>query len=163
MLWLHTFFTTSLNTRIAWICAQCITRLQNENFYDQKKILAESCCHLTSFSVFWPWPAIYRTFKSSSFQKEFVFNFSIFYIFINVITTPKNIYSFQTQNNDLFISLKRKNTILEMTLKSFFISKLDHQMSKSQKRTARHVFETISKFDGWKTEYLIAQLRTGFR
>ena len=31
----------------------------------------------------------------------------------------------------LFISPKRKNAILEMALKSFILSKLDHQMSKS--------------------------------
>jgi hypothetical protein len=31
----------------------------------------------------------------------------------------------------VFISPKRKNTILEMALKSFVLSKLDHQMSKS--------------------------------
>ena len=31
----------------------------------------------------------------------------------------------------LIISPKRKNTILEMALKSFILSKLDHQMSKS--------------------------------
>ena len=37
----------------------------------------------------------------------------------------------KTQINDLFISLKQKNTILEMALKSSILSKLDHQMSKS--------------------------------
>ena len=37
----------------------------------------------------------------------------------------------KTQNNDLFISPKRKNAILEMALKSSILSKLDHQMSKS--------------------------------
>ena len=34
------------------------------------------------------------------------------------------------QNNDLFISLKRKKAILEKDLKWFIMSKLDHQMSK---------------------------------
>ena len=43
----------------------------------------------------------------------------------------KFIFFEKTQNNDLFISPKRKNTILEMALKSFILSKLDHQMSKS--------------------------------
>ena len=41
-----------------------------------------------------------------------------------------------------FISPKYKNAILEIALKSLILSKLDHQMS--------------------KTEYLIIQLRTGF-
>ena len=34
-----------------------------------------------------------------------------------------------------------------MALKSFIISKLDHQMSKSWKRIVAHAFETIIKFD----------------
>ena len=37
----------------------------------------------------------------------------------------------KTQNHDLFISPKWKNAILEMALKSFILSKLDHQMSKN--------------------------------
>ena len=37
----------------------------------------------------------------------------------------------KTQNNDFFISPKWRKTILKMALKSFIISKLDHQMSKS--------------------------------
>ena len=41
----------------------------------------------------------------------------------------KNFFD-KTQNHDLFISPKRKKTILEMALKSYNISKLDHQMSK---------------------------------
>ena len=36
----------------------------------------------------------------------------------------------KTQNHDLYISPKRKNTVLEMSLKSSIMSKLDHQMSK---------------------------------
>ena len=47
----------------------------------------------------------------------------------------------------LFISPKRKNASLEMALKSFILSKLDHQMSKSWKRIAAHELETTSKFD----------------
>ena len=47
----------------------------------------------------------------------------------------------------MFISLKRKNTILEMASKSLILSKLDHQMSKSWKRIAAHELETTSKFD----------------
>ena len=47
----------------------------------------------------------------------------------------------------MFISPKRKNTILEMTLKSFILCKLDHQMPKSWKQIAAHELETTSKFD----------------
>ena len=47
----------------------------------------------------------------------------------------------------LFISPKRKNASLEMALKSFILSKLDHQMSKSWKWIAAHELETTSKFD----------------
>ena len=36
----------------------------------------------------------------------------------------------KTQNNDVFISPKWKNTILEMSLKSSVMSKLDHRMSR---------------------------------
>ena len=49
--------------------------------------------------------------------------------------------------NDLFISPERKNTALEMALKSFILSRLDHQMSISWKRIAAHELETTSKFD----------------
>ena len=38
----------------------------------------------------------------------------------------KNIFFLKTQNNDLFISLKWKNTILEIGLKSFISCKHDH-------------------------------------
>ena len=47
----------------------------------------------------------------------------------------------------LFISLKRKTASLEMALKSFILSKLEHQMSKSWKKSAAHELETTSKFD----------------
>ena len=47
----------------------------------------------------------------------------------------------------LIISPKRKNTILEMALKSLILSKLDHQMSKSWKRIVAHELQTTSKFD----------------
>ena len=50
----------------------------------------------------------------------------------------------------LIISPKRKNTILEMALKSLILSKLDHQMSKSWKRIVAHAFETTNKFDKLK-------------
>ena len=50
----------------------------------------------------------------------------------------------------LIISPKWKNTILEMALKSFLLSKLDHQMSKSWKRIVAHTFESIIKFDTLK-------------
>ena len=62
----------------------------------------------------------------------------------------------------MFISQKRKKTILEMALKSFILSKLDHQMSKSWKGIAAHELKLVLNLTGWKTEYLIAQLRTGF-
>ena len=39
----------------------------------------------------------------------------------------KNLFE-KTQNNDLFISPKRKNTILEIGLKSFILSKHDNLM-----------------------------------
>jgi hypothetical protein len=42
------------------------------------------------------------------------------------------------QQYDLYISLKRKITTLEMALKPFILSKVDHQMSKSSKRIAAH-------------------------
>ena len=47
----------------------------------------------------------------------------------------------------LIISPKRKNTILEMALKSLILSKLDHQMSKSWKRIVAHELQTTSRFD----------------
>ena len=56
----------------------------------------------------------------------------------------------KTQNNDVFISPKRKKPILEMALKSFNISKVDHQMSKSWKQSAAHELKTTSKLDRLK-------------
>ena len=47
----------------------------------------------------------------------------------------------------MFISPKRKKTVLEMVLKSFILSKLDHEMSKSWKEIVAHELETTSKFD----------------
>ena len=58
-------------------------------------------------------------------------------MFRNVLSNQK------TQNNDLFISPKRKNTSLEMALKSFILSKLYHQMSKSWKRIVAHKLQTM--------------------
>ena len=69
---------------------------------------------------------------SNFFSKLYFLKFLIFFIFRNVITNPKKVENFffdKTQNNDLFISPKWKNTVLEMALKSFILSKLDHQMS----------------------------------
>ena len=43
----------------------------------------------------------------------------------------KNFFFEKNQNKDLIISPKRKKTVLEMVLKSFVLSKLDHEMSKS--------------------------------
>ena len=53
----------------------------------------------------------------------------------------------KNENNDSFTSPKRKKTNLEMALKSFNISILDHQMSKSWKQIAAQELETTSKFD----------------
>ena len=58
---------------------------------------------------------------------------------------------------------KRKNTILKMSLKSSIMSKFDHQMSRIWIEVAGRLLETISNLTGWKTEYLIAQLRIGIR
>ena len=46
----------------------------------------------------------------------------------------------KTQNHDLFISPKRKKTVLEMSLKSSIMSKLDHQMSKMNCFSKRRQF-----------------------
>ena len=43
----------------------------------------------------------------------------------------KKIFFEKTKNNDVIISPKRKKTVLEMVLKSFILSKLYHEMSKS--------------------------------
>ena len=51
----------------------------------------------------------------------------------------------------MFISPKRKITILKMALISFIISKLEHRMSRSWKQITWHVFETINKFDRMKS------------
>ena len=61
--------------------------------------------------------------------------------------SQKNFFLTKLKIMMLFISPKRKNAILEMALKSFILSKLDHQMSKSWKRIAAHELETTSKFD----------------
>ena len=50
----------------------------------------------------------------------------------------------------LIISPKRKNTILEMALKSLILSRLGHETSKSWKRIAAYELETTSKFDHLK-------------
>ena len=97
-------------------------------------------------------------------KKNFQFFLVDYYIskYIKNKTGKKKNFE-KTQNNDMFISPKRKNTILEMALKSFILSKLDHQMSKSWKGSAAHELKLVTNLTGWKTEYLIAQLRTGFR
>ena len=53
----------------------------------------------------------------------------------------------KTQNHDLFISPKRKNAILEMSLKSSIISKLDHQMSIILIEFAGPKLQPSSRFD----------------
>ena len=62
----------------------------------------------------------------------------------------KKFFFDKTQNNDLFISPKRKIPVLEMALKSFNISKLDYQTSKSWKKSAAHELKTTSKLDRLK-------------
>ena len=54
----------------------------------------------------------------------------------------------------LFISPKRKITILEMSLKSSIMSKI-------WKRVASSFCKVLVNLTGWKTELLIAQLRAG--
>ena len=61
----------------------------------------------------------------------------------------------------LFISPKWKITVLEMSLKSSIMSKLDHQMSKIWKKVASSFCKVLVDLTGWKTELLIAQLRAG--
>ena len=67
------------------------------------------------------------------FSKKF-FTFFIFYSFRNVITNQKKLktISFLKKLKIMICLFHRneKNPILEMALKSFIISKLDHQMSK---------------------------------
>ena len=43
-----------------------------------------------------------------------------------------------------------KKNVLEMVLKSFILSKLDHQMSKSRKGIVVHELKTMYKFDRLK-------------
>ena len=51
----------------------------------------------------------------------------------------------------MFISPKWKKTILEMSLESSIMSKIDHQISKSWKQSAAHELETTtSNFDRLK-------------
>ena len=77
------------------------------------------------------------------FQKSIFLNFEFFCMFSNEITNQnklKIIFFDKSQNNDLFVSLKRENANLEMALKnlSCILSKLDHQMSKSWKGIGAH-------------------------
>ena len=65
------------------------------------------------------------------------------------IKINSNFYD-KTQNNDLFISPKQKNTILEMSLKSSIVSKLDHQMSRILIEIASPLLETVNKSDRLK-------------
>ena len=52
----------------------------------------------------------------------------------------------KTQNNDVFISPKWKNTILKMRLKSSIMSKLDCQVSEVWIEVANILLETTNKF-----------------
>ena len=64
----------------------------------------------------------------------------------NLIKNKKKLKFFEkTQNHDLFISSKRKNAVLEMSLRLLIMSKLDHKMSKIVK--AGPFLQPISKFD----------------
>ena len=49
-----------------------------------------------------------------------------------------------------YFSPKWNNAIIEMALKSFILSNVDHQKSKSWKQIAAHAYETITKFDRLK-------------
>jgi hypothetical protein len=65
-----------------------------------------------------------------------------------------SVYFTETEKSYFFICLK-----------SFIISKLDQQMSKSWKHCGARQTQTISKFDrlkNWVPDCVIAQFRTGF-
>ena len=57
----------------------------------------------------------------------------------------------KTRNNDLFISSKRKNAILEMSSNSSIMSKLDHQMSRIWIEFASPFLETTNNFGRLKS------------
>ena len=134
---------------------------------------------LTSDGQVWIYLRILRTFPAWAFYvsvnkdiiiskifKQKFFQPIIFYTFRNLITNQKkieNIFFEKFQNSDVFISPKRKKPVLEMALRSSNISKINQQMSKNWKQTAAHELKLLVNLTGWKTEYLIAQLKTGFR
>ena len=62
-------------------------------------------------------------FSKKHFKKKISI---LFLIYLEMYLPTK-----KTQNNDLFISPKRKKAVLEMALKSLILSKLNHQMSTS--------------------------------
>ena len=99
---------------------------------------------------------IFKKFSKKFFQKkifwknEFFFLKYFFYeskFYKELKKKLKKFFLTKLKIMMLIISPKRKNTILEMALKSFILSKLDHQMSKSWKRIVAHELQTTSKFD----------------
>ena len=94
---------------------------------------------------------LWKKFWKNNFWKNEIFFLKYFFYkskFYNELKKKsKKIFLTKLKIMMLIISPKRKNTILEMALKSFILSKLDHQMSKSWKRIAAHELETTSKFD----------------
>ena len=132
-------------------------------------LVSDSCAAIPFqlFDIWWSSLDIINYFKAISSIGFFCFgeiNRSLFWIFQKKKILPflfiwkcnnqpkklKKLFFEETQNNDLVISPKRKNPILEMALKSFIMSKLDHQMSKSWKGIAAHELETTNKFDKLK-------------
>ena len=67
-----------------------------------------------------------------AFPNKYIFFFIIFFLVCYEISNYNKMKEKfkKTQNNDVFISPKWKNTILEMSLKSSVMSKLDHRMSR---------------------------------
>ena len=56
----------------------------------------------------------------------------------------KKFFFEKTQNNDWFISPKRKNAVLEMGLKSSIMTNLDNQMSRILKKVASNFCKLLS-------------------
>ena len=79
------------------------------------------------------WVGHFKTISGHFFNnyiKSIKSNLLIFFHNSKCNNELKKIFFDKTENHDLFISPKRKNAVLEMSLKSSIMSKLDHQMSK---------------------------------
>ena len=93
----------------------------------------------------------------------FFLTFFIFYLFRNVIINQKEIEKKnleKTQNNDLFISLKQKNSIFFLLKNHLLYPNLTTRCQKVEKKISADELKLLLNLIGWKTEYLIAQLRT---